>query len=159
MTRHILAIDPATACGWAHSNGPSGTWDLSVRPDESSGMRLVRFQGKLDEIRRTLGIDLVVFEGARFVGPRGGDRALVTQAEIQGVLKRWCEEHGLQYRAYSPSEVKKLATGSGNAKKEKVLDAARARWPEKTLTYRGADNEADALWLLTLAARDYAAAA
>ncbi len=46
----ILALDPATHCGWAHSCGASGTFDLSIRRDESSGMRLLRLRSKLEDI-------------------------------------------------------------------------------------------------------------
>lgn len=148
----ILALDPATQCGFAHSCGASGTWDLSVRKDESAGMRLIRMRAKLEEIRLAVGVDLVVYEAARYVGVRGGDRALAVQSMIQGAVLIWCEDNGFQYRAYSPSEVKKHATGKGNAKKDVVLAAARVRWPN----VRGHD-EADARWLLDLAEGEYGA--
>ena len=56
---NILAIDPATVCGWAHSGAGSGVWDLSVRADESNGMRLLRLRAKLNAAREA-GLDLVV---------------------------------------------------------------------------------------------------
>lgn len=152
MALRILALDPATHCGFAHSAGASGTWDLSIRKDESAGMRLIRLQGKLEEIRTGVGIDLVVYEAARYVGVRGGDRALAVQSMLQGVILLWCETNSLAYRGYSPAEVKKAATGKGNARKELVLAAARRRWPDVL-----DDNQADALWLLDLARRDYGA--
>jgi Holliday junction resolvasome RuvABC endonuclease subunit len=144
----ILALDLATRTGWAHSSGPYGTWDLSVRRDESGGMRLIRFDGKLDEIRRNVGVDLVVFEAARHaaVGMQG---ALVIQSELQGVLKLWAEGNGVEYRAYSPSEIKKHATGKGNADKALMLTTAQAKWGNVT-----SHDEADALWLLDLAKKD-----
>lgn len=148
---NILSIDPATKCGWAHSCGESGTWDLSVRRDESAGMRLVRLRGKLTEIVLDVGVDLVVYEAARHAAPKM-QGALVVQAMIQGVLIAWCEEHGIEYRGVSPSEVKKHATGKGNANKALVIEAAMARWPGR---YIRDDNEADALWILDLAQRDY----
>lgn len=147
--RRILAVDPATRCGWAHTCGASGTWDLSIRRDESAGMRLIRFSGKLDEIHRGVGVDLVVYEAARHAAPKM-QGALVVQAMIQGVLITWCEQHGIEYRGYSPSEIKKTATGKGNACKADMVAAARIRWPNV-----GDDNEADARWLLELALRDY----
>lgn len=146
---NILALDPATNMGWAHSGGVSGTWDLSVRRDESGGMRLLRLKGKLTEALAA-GVDLVVYEAARNAAPKM-QGALVVQAGIQGVLLLWCEENGIEYRGYSPTEIKKHATGKGNANKAAVMAAARARgWEFKD------DNEADALWLLDLARRDYA---
>lgn len=148
----ILAIDPATKCGWAHSCEISGTWDLSVRRDESAGMRLIRFRGKLNEIARDVGVDLVVYEAARHAAPKM-QGALVIQAMIQGVLVSWCEDNSIEYRGVSPSEVKKHATGRGNAGKDLMVQAAKERWPERPIKD---DNEADALWILDLAEQTYA---
>jgi Holliday junction resolvasome RuvABC endonuclease subunit len=147
---NILAVDPATRCGWAHSAGASGTWDLSIRRDESAGMRLLRLRGKLEEIRATVGVDLLVYEAARHAAPKMAG-ALVVQATLQGVLLLWAEQNRVEYRGYSPSEIKKHATGKGNAGKDVMLAAARARWPTV-----GDDNEADARWLLDLASETYA---
>jgi Holliday junction resolvasome RuvABC endonuclease subunit len=143
---NILAIDPATKCGWAHTSGPSGTWDLSIRRDESAGMRLIRFRAKLIEVGMS-GVDLVVYEAARHAAPKM-QGALVVQAELQSVIKVWCVDHRIEYRGYSPSEIKKHATGKGNAKKDDMMSAARAKWPAKAIRD---DNEADALWLLDMA--------
>lgn len=141
----ILALDPATKCGWAHSDGPSGTWDLSIRRDESAGMRLIRLSGKLCEIKKSAGVDVVVFEAARNASPKM-QGALVVQATLQGVIVHWCEENGIEYRGYSPSEIKKHATGKGNASKDAMVAAARERFGSVI-----DDNEADAIWLLDLA--------
>lgn len=158
----ILAIDPATTCGWALGdstlNTPagviaSGTWDLSVRRDESGGMRLVRLQNKMGEFGYSNHkLDFVVFEAARHAGAKM-QGALVCQAEIQGAIKLYCEWQEIEYRGYSPSEIKKHATGKGNASKEMMMAAARERW------HIGDDNEADALWLLDLAMTDLSRAA
>lgn len=100
------------------------------------------------------GFDLLVFEAARNAGPKM-QGALVVQSEIQGVIKHWCEERKwegfkLEYRGYSPSEIKKHATGKGNANKDAMLAAAKAKWPNV-----GDDNEADAKFLLELAMKEY----
>lgn len=145
----ILAIDPATKCGWAHSGGASGTWDCSVRRDESVGMRLIRLRAKLEEVLKSGPVDLVVFEAARHAGP-GMQGALVVQATLQGVLIVWAEDHQIEYRGYSSKEIKKFATGKGNASKAQMVKAAEMKFGRV-----GDDNEADALWLLALAQRDY----
>lgn len=150
---NILALDPATHCGWAYSKvgyEGSGTWDLSIRRDESAGMRLIRLAGKLEELRKSMGVDLLVYEAARNAGPKM-QGALVVQSELQGVIKFWCEQNKIQYRGYSPSEIKKHATGKGNANKDAMLAAARIKWPG----FIGDDNEADAKWLLDLAMKEY----
>ena len=143
----ILALDPATHCGWAHSDGPCGTWDLSSRPDESKGMKLIRLRGKLNEILYSQGVELVVFEAARG-GMPGRLGALVVSAEIQGVIKLWCEDQHIEYKGVSPSEVKKHATGNGNANKEKMVKAAHNKWPDVEIVD---DNQADAMWILDFA--------
>jgi Holliday junction resolvasome RuvABC endonuclease subunit len=116
-------------------------------------MRLIRLRAKLEEIATSVGADLVVYEAARHGAPKMAG-ALVVQAELQGVIKLWCEERRLAYRGYSPSEIKAHATGKGNASKAAVIAAAIAKF--------GAvkdDNQADALWLLDLATSEYAARA
>ncbi len=152
---NILALDPATHCGWAlYHNGnltASGTWDLSIRRDESGGMRLVRLRGKLMEVMQ--GIDLVVFESARNAGPRM-QGALVVQSELQGVIKLFCECEHRQYRGYSPTEIKRFATGKGNAKKPDMIEAAKRLWPMENVV---SDDQADALCLLSLALSEYGA--
>jgi len=145
----VLALDPATKCGWAHSCGASGTWDLSVRRDESGGMRLIRLEGKINEVQRDVGVDLVVYEAARHAAPKM-QGALVVQAMLQGVLVAWCEKNQIEYRGYSPSEIKRRATTKGNASKDAVFKAAQARWSNVR-----DHNEADALWLLDLALQEY----
>ena len=143
----ILALDPATACGWAHSDGPSGTFDLSVRRDESGGMRLIRFRGKLDEVKRNAGVDVVAFEASRNM--KFGNAVRVA-AQLQGVIEMWCTDNGVEYRGYSPTEVKKFATGTGKAQKGAMIEAARRRgWNPST------EDEADALWVLELARCDF----
>lgn len=149
---NILAIDPATTCGWAYrgSGGQfGGAWDLSIKRDESGGMRLIRFKAKLAEVSAAVPVDLVVYEAARNAGAKM-QGALVVQATIQGVLVLWCEENGFEYRGYSPSEIKKHATGKGNANKEAMVKSAVARFGQVE-----DDNHADALWLADLAFSEY----
>lgn len=109
-------------------------------------MRLIRLRAKLNEVLAS-GVDVVVYEAARNAGPKL-QGALVVQAEIQGVITLWCEDNMIEYRGYSPSEIKKHATGKGNAGKEQMIGAARLKWPDKTVED---DNAADALWILDLA--------
>lgn len=140
----LLALDPATLCGWAHSDGASGTWDLSIRRDESAGMRLLRLRGKLNEIHKTIGIDVVGYEAARNAAPKM-QGALVIQAKLESIIVTFCEDNGINYRGYSPSEVKKHATGKGNASKDQMKLAAK-KYGVPIVD----DNHADALHILDL---------
>lgn len=149
----IFAADPATKFGWAHSSGASGTWDLSVKRDESSGMRLIRCRASLEKVHKELGINLLVYEAARNAGAKM-QGALVVQAMIQSVIVVFCEDHGIEYRGYSPSEIKSHATGNGNAKKEDMVAWALAANP-KIKPVDMDDNRADALALLSFATETY----
>lgn len=145
---NILALDIATHCGWAtHTHLFYGVWDLTPKRDESAGMRLIRFRVKLLEIIKSSVINLVVFE--RPGGQHKG--AIIVQSELQSVVKLVCEDLKIPYRGYSSQEIKKFATGKGNAGKPAMIKAAQDK-----LGYVGNnDNEADAIWLLELAKSDY----
>ena len=89
---NILALDLGTTTGWAHSNGASGTWDLSIRRDESSGMRLLRFEAKLLEIINTVGVDVIVLEAALATGSRpAGMEPVRLQSKLQAIIERLVE--------------------------------------------------------------------
>lgn len=143
----ILALDPATHCGYAISRELYGVWDLTPKRDESISMRLIRLRSKLKEMITNEGINLVVFER-----PGGHNRgALIVHSELQGQIKVVCDDHSVPYRAYSSQEIKKYATGKGNSGKPAMIAAAK-----KKLGYQGEnDNEADALWILELAKSEY----
>jgi len=143
----IFAADPASNFGWAMSREIYGVWDLSTRRDESMGMKLLRMKAKLDELYRDNRPSLIAYERAA-----GAHKAsIIHEAKLIGLLESWCEEMGIAYRAYSAGEIKRFATGLGNASKEKMIEAAREK-----LGYKGNnDNEADALWILEIAKRDY----
>ena len=145
--KNILALDVATKTGWAVSNDIYGLWDLSIKRDESSGMRLVRFEGKLREIIELQDIRLVAYErvAGRFQG------AVIIAAEIVGVMKSVLEDKNIPYRAFSAKEIKVFATGKGNSGKPLMISAARSKY-----NYTGEDdNEADALHLLNLMKKEY----
>jgi len=140
---NILALDPATKCGWAVSPLISGVWDLSIRKDESAGMRLMRLKAKLTETHQKHKLDIVAYEAARATRFKG---AAVVQASIQAVLIMFCEENNIEYVGYSPSEIKKFATGKGNASKEDMINAA-IKFNEDIID----DNHADAIHILRMA--------
>jgi Holliday junction resolvasome RuvABC endonuclease subunit len=146
----ILALDPATHCGFAHSSGPSGMWDLSVKRDESSGMRLLRLRAELIKLHEKHGIDLLVFEASR--NSKFGN-AVKIAGQIQGVIEVWALDNGVEYRGYSPKEIKKHATNNGNADKDAMVAAAEKKWPKIKIV---SNDHADALHLLDLALSEYA---
>lgn len=141
----IFAIDPASKLGWAVSRDIYGTWDLSTRKDESMGMKLLRLRAKLEEVKELQNPDLIVYERAA-----GAHKASIAhESKLIGEIESFCEANNIEYRAFSATEIKKFATGKGNAGKPLMIEAAKQKlgYPEE----KDNDNEADALWILELA--------
>lgn len=141
----ILSLDIASNTGFCTATA-SGVWNLTPRKNESKGMRLIKFKASLREIVQSEQISLIVFEGAVTYSKFPNHVAL----ELQGVLKLFCEEVGIEYKSYMPSEIKKFATGKGNANKEAMIKAANERFGYNVRD----DNEADAVCLYRLAIED-----
>lgn len=141
---NILALDIATVTGFC-SRTASGEWDLNPKRDESKGMRLIRFKSKLQDTCKADEIKVIVFE--RVSGFH--KNAIIVAAELIGVLKVFCEENKIEYRAYSAAEIKKFGTGNGSANKTKMIEAA-----QKYKTGVTSDNEADAILLYHLSVKD-----
>lgn len=137
-----LALDLGTITGWAVDDGQtitSGTISLKPRRFEGGGMRFLRFRHWLDEMRQTGPgpIAAVYFEEVR--RHLGTDAAHI-YGGLLGVVTAWCEEHEIPYQGVPVGEIKKHATGKGNADKAAMIAAAKAKGhaPDD-------DNEADAI--------------
>jgi len=143
MTK-ILALDIATKTGWRTATA-SGVWNLKPNRGESEGMRVVRFKSKVCELIELEGIELVSYER-----PAGMHKAsIMVASEMVGVLKDLCIEKGVELACYSANEIKKYATGKGNANKELMVEIAFK------LGFNPADdNEADAIHLYNLTVND-----
>lgn len=140
----ILALDVATKTGWCTETA-SGTWDFKVKRGESEGMRVVRFRSRVKEMIEMEEITIVSYE--RVAGFHKA--AIIVAAEMVGVLKLLCTELGVEIANYAATEIKKFATGKGNAKKEDMIKAA------EDLGFKpGDDNEADAIHLYRLTMND-----
>lgn len=143
---NILALDVATHTGWC-TRTTSGVWDLSPKRDQSMSMRLIKLKAFLREIVAMESIDMIAFER----GQGQHQSAVIIQAELHGVLKLFCEENNIAYKAYSPSEIKKHATGKGVANKDAMVKAAQEKYG-----YAGKDdNEADAIHIYKLAESEF----
>ena len=136
-----------------------------VLVDENGSIAVRRLQPKirgldrLDFIAQTVatttspvlgyGVGLVVLEGPAF-GAKGS-----AYHQLAGLW--WLVRHRLwnleiPVAEASPSEVKKYATGKGNAGKDEVLAAAVRRFPDIAADQLNNDI-ADALWLAAMGAR------
>jgi Holliday junction resolvasome RuvABC endonuclease subunit len=150
MQNTILALDLGTTTGWAlmarDGSITSGTESFKPHRFEGGGMRFLRFKRWLTEIKQTSdGIDAVYFEEVR---RHLGVDAAHAYGGFMAQLTAWCEHHQIPYQGVPVGTIKKHATGKGNASKDEMIAAAKARGHLTT-----DDNEADALALLHYALR------
>lgn len=141
----ILALDLGTTTGWA-LRGPNGlitTGTASFKPGrfDGGGMRYLRFTNWLTELDRLSGpISAIWYEEVR---RHAGTDAAHVYGGLMASLTSWGELRGIPYAGVPVGTVKRHATGRGNAPKEAMIAAARARG------YSPADdNEADAIAIL-----------
>jgi Holliday junction resolvasome RuvABC endonuclease subunit len=141
----LLAIDLGAATGWAlrtrDDHITSGTMEFRNDRWQSGGMRFLRFRRWLTETKHAAnGIDHVVYEQVR---RHIGTDAAHAYGGWLAILTAWCEHHEIQYEGVPVGTIKRFATGKGNAGKDAVIAAIKARG------FRPADdNEADALAIL-----------
>lgn len=143
----ILAIDPATRCGYAHSDGRHGVWLLAG--DESA---------KLSQLRanvRAMGqVEMIAVEQASYgAGKRKGSgiqwSQIVWQNMMLGVIKQVARELGATVQGFHPSTIKSFMAGSGRATKDQVRRAVKKLLGIETVD----DNDSDAVAILELAKR------
>jgi len=152
--KRILALDFATRTGWAYRGDgnclSSGSWDFSVRPDESSGTRLIRFESKL--IKMIPMTDLIAFEEVTAAqGKKANFNSTKLQCKMQAMIEQLVEKtEGVEHIGYNLQTIKKHALGDKKGKRDKaaMVQAAEEVWPDQELVD---DNQADALWILDLA--------
>lgn len=141
----VLALDLGQNTGWAlrqHSGQiVSGTNGFKPGRFEGGGMSMLRFAAWLDEMHASAGpIAMVFFEEVR---AHKGTAAAHTYGAFLGQLTAWCESWGVGYTGVPVATIKRHATGKGNAGKDLVISAVRARGFSPC-----DDNEADALAIL-----------
>lgn len=139
MTR-ILGIDLGTRTGWAikaNDNIASGYADFKVTRGEGGGMRFVKFRNWLNSLDEPT---LVIYE---MVMRHIGTDAAHVYGGLLALLTAWCEENNIPYHGIGVSQVKKMWTGKGNAKKEAMIEEAQRRGFDVT-----ENNQADAIAIL-----------
>lgn len=130
-------------CGWSLlDNGErlaSGTWDLSRGPHG----RFVMLRAALRDTLQLGRPDLVAYEHVCNHG-KAGVLAGHVYGGICAVIELICHDHQLRPVLVSVQAAKKAATGKGNATKDDMVAAARARWH---FDFPPGSDEADALWI------------
>ena len=140
-----LALDLGTSTGWAirGHDGLITSGTVSLRPGrfDGGGMRYLRFTNWLTEIDRLSGpVAAIWFEEVR---RHAGTDASHIYGGLMATLTAWAELRGVPYEGVPVGTIKRHATGKGNAPKEAMIAAARARGFSPV-----DDNEADAIALL-----------
>ena len=103
-------------------------------------MRYLRFAQWLDALDVP---SAVYFEEVR---RHAGTDAAHVYGGLLGTLTAWCERRSIPYAGIPVGTIKRHATGKGNASKEAMIAAAKARGFSPA-----DDNEADALAILDYA--------
>jgi hypothetical protein len=143
--RTILALDLGTTTGWAIRGFDglitSGTASFKPGRYDGGGMRYLRFTNWLTEIDRLSGpLEAIYFEEVR---RHAGTDASHVFGGLMASLTSWAELRGIPYQGVPVGTIKKHATGKGNAPKQAMIAAARARGFSPA-----DDNEADAIAIL-----------
>ncbi len=144
-SRSILALDLGTTTGWAIRDFDglitSGTASFKPGRYDGGGMRYLRFTNWLTELDRLSGpIATIWFEEVR---RHAGTDAAHVYGGLMASLTSWGELRGIPYEGVPVGTIKRHATGKGNANKQAMIDATRARGFSPA-----DDNEADAIAIL-----------
>lgn len=146
----LLALDPASSCGWAYGNThyvqpqTSGTWRLR-KSGQDYAVAVVALR---DELTRLLadGVDLIAYEMPIVGARRAGAAKLMW---LIGQIEEIACRHAIPTRHFHPGAVKRRATGRIDATKEEMI--AAAVHAGASLKSTSADDEADAYWVWRLA--------
>lgn len=141
----LLALDLGTTTGWAlrppDARILSGTASFKPSRYDGGGMRYLRFRSWLDSTTSDAGgLAAVYFEEVR---RHVGTDAAHLFGGFLATLSTWCEQNGVPYQGVPVGTIKRFIAGRGNADKEAVIAAVRARGFAPV-----DDNEADAIAIL-----------
>ena len=128
-TLRILALDPGTHdVGWA-SVDFVGTWPpklidsgVITAGGETLHGRLASIDHKVRRLAKRIRPKQIAIEGGYVgFGKNRNPPGQLALAEARGVIKVAAGGGGIPVKVYSPSEVKKAATGNGRAEKDLVM--------------------------------------
>ncbi len=180
-TKRAVGLDLGTNCGVAFADFVPGAplvdvtvyidqWDLAIGQYDSNALRLVR----LKQFLSILAPDLVAMEDVKYDAPveqfKGKPLGMlvariVPTAEFLGSLKAtvatWAEEREIPCQGLQIGNIKKFATGKGNANKLDMIKACNTRFgtslPTENYENTGVDNMADAAFILQMLIENYSA--
>lgn len=154
MSREVyVGVDPGQRCGWGVVLGRdrvrSGVFD--VRPKKSKknpkpkGYWYAKFVEKITAMIEGLEAEGMMPYAIAIekVMAHKGALAAHEYGAIVGLVKFVAFQKNLPVIMIPVGHIKRYATGMGNASKEAMIDAARAKWG----FLPSGDDEADALWV------------
>ena len=143
---NIAAFDQATKCGVCYQKSNENykveLWNLKINSKTSQGMKWITFESRLRQFILKNEIKILAYElpSGRNINP------IIHSSKMIGIIEKVCVEMSVEYYEMSASEIKKFATGNGNAGKPLMIEFAKQLWG-----YEGDDdNEADAIHILHL---------
>jgi hypothetical protein len=144
MNTTILALDlgttPAGRCSTCDGTSPAAPSTSSRSALKAAACASCASSAGSPNLQGQHHIDAVFFEEVR---RHAGVDAAHAYGGFMGHLTAWCEHHQIPYQGVPVGTIKKHATGKGNAGKDEMIAAVRARGHTPV-----DDNEADALALL-----------
>lgn len=151
----ILALDPGSTTGWALRDATgvitSGVQQFRPNRFEGGGMTFLRFNHWLSELVETSGPPSAVF--FEEVRAHAGTLAAHVYGGFLAHLEAWAEFRDVPYQGVPVGTIKRFIAGKGNADKQAVIAAVKARG-----FIPADDNEADAIAILLWAVKTYGGA-
>lgn len=141
--KYILGIDPALRkIGIAiYYVRPAFITTIKTPSKDRGPKRLVYIREHIKEVIEDYEFSLACIEAPSY----NSTNRSVSWGKMLGVLEILMYERGIPYLMIPPKQLKKFATGSGNASKEKMIEYA-----EKQTGLELTDDEADAYFLSKL---------
>lgn len=131
----ILAIDPGTQLGYCLKED-SGSINFACKYMND---RVKKFRNWLRDTVERQGVEMIVYEKPT----QGFFTATRIHSHFEAIILLVCADYGLGYLELSAGEIKKWATGKGNAKKPRMI----ASCVEKLGITPEDDNHCDAIWI------------
>lgn len=154
----IIGLDFGGICGWAVGNSTgllnSGTWDIRPRRGDSVGMRYVILKNRLDQlVQAHPDVNLVAYEQAHHRGGAATALAIGCESTMQAYLA----EKGINHTKVNTAQLKKHATGFGNASKSDMRRVLILTNPYSILQGldKADDNRIDAIWIFDWALKEH----
>lgn len=150
----LLAIDPATLCGFACENGKVGTWPLK-RGGRSHLVELERLLLRgINEWR----VDRIAAEDAAAGSWKregehfgGNTKTAAFHNQLLGVIKLVCGRLNIPLLVLNPATIKAFATKKPYANKAKMREFLRLHFSHEYEIDKLDDNAVDAIWILKYA--------